>query len=323
MRAEGLASSQSAAAPSSQPDVPVLAEELRDRVDRQLTLLVAEGDGAPDRLSQSIAHSLLAPGKRIRAILALVSARQFGGDEADALLPACAIEMVHAASLLLDDLPSMDDATLRRGRPANHKVYGEATAILAAIALLNRAFGVIASAPWAPPESGLKVAACLSDAIGMEGLVAGQEMDLHAAAEQTTREGVERLHRRKTGVLFAAGAEIGALVAGIDDGRLEQARSYGHRLGLAFQAYDDLLDACGTADNAGKDVGQDQDKATLVAALGIAEAEREARRQIDAAIAALPPSPGTPCLLSGFADVIAASFQERLAGVPRSSGTDG
>lgn len=324
MRADGLASSERLSAAAQSPDLDLhdLIDDLRNRVERQLALVVATADTAPVRLNQSIAHSLLAPGKRVRAILALVSARHFGGDEANALLPACAIEMVHAASLILDDLPAMDDATLRRGRPANHRVYGEATAILAAIALLNRAFGVVAADQDGPADCRLKVVACLSDAIGTEGLVAGQEMDLHEAADRPTREGIERMHRCKTGVLFAAAAEIGALVAGVDDGRLEQVRSYGHRLGLAFQAFDDLLDACGNETDAGKDVRQDEDKANLVAALGIPEAEREALRQIDQAIAALPPSPGPSCLLGGFAGFVASSFQGRLATMRRCNGSD-
>lgn len=238
----------------------------------------------PERLSKSIRYSLLSPGKRTRALLTVLTTQYWGGDADRVLVPACAVEMVHAASLALDDLPVMDDANLRRGRPTNHRIFGEDTVILAAIALMNGAFGEIARCEDLQKDCRLDVIDYLSDAIGLNGLVAGQEMDLHSATQASTQDEVELIHARKTGALFAACTKIGARVAGLEDDKLNDMAEFGMCLGLAFQTYDDLADVHSDEETAGKDVNSDGNKRTVVSILGRQEAELAADRHIERAL---------------------------------------
>ena len=274
---------------------------LRAAVEERLARLIPPHDEPPAALHQSMRHSLLAPGKRVRALLLILTVRHFGGTEASALSCACAVEMVHAASLILDDLPAMDNATLRRGLPANHRVYGEATAILAAIALMNRAFGVIAEDAALSAPARVRLTEILSRAIGSEGLVAGQEADLKWQPIAATRKDVELVHMRKTAALFAAATEMGAAVAGIDGAEAERMRAFGSRLGLAFQVLDDLLDVLAASAEAGKDVGCDAGKPSMVRTVGLEEAQREARLHIDGATSLVAHASGAPGTLGDFA----------------------
>jgi geranylgeranyl diphosphate synthase type II len=234
-------------------------------------------------------YSLLAPGKRIRPLITVLAATHLGGSEDAALAPACAIEMVHTASLILDDLPAMDDARLRRGRPANHVEFGEDTALLAGVALLNLAFGVVADAPGLDDTTRLAIVRLLSESVGSNGIIAGQLSDLGGEGESGTTGDVELMHHQKTGSLFVAAAETGARVAGIDRESLAAIREYGRDLGLAFQTLDDLLDAAGTEALAGKDVGQDAGKATFVSLMGAERARSKARDLVRSAAGALEP----------------------------------
>jgi geranylgeranyl diphosphate synthase, type II len=258
---------------------------LRQMVEARLDALTP-GEPAPQRLADAMRYSLLAPAKRARAILTLLTAVHCGGSLEQALDGACALELVHASSLILDDLPAMDDATLRRGRDACHRVYGEATSLLAAIALMNRAFRIAADDAQLPPERRVLVVASLAASIGTDGLTGGQEGDLQG----TVREGpdaVEWIHARKTGALFAAATEIGAIAAGAIERRAAMHR-FGMQLGLAFQGYDDLLDARAAAGVVGKDTGRDGGKATLVGLLGFDAALAAADRQMRDALACVP-----------------------------------
>lgn len=257
---------------------------LRALVDTRLGELVPSGAAGPVRLNEAMRHSLLAPGKRVRALIVLLGEQHWGGAGAAALDPACAVEMVHAASLILDDLPAMDDSSFRRGLPANHLVYGEGTAILAAIGLMNRAFAVAAGSAGLDAGQRLRIVDCLSWSIGTEGLVAGQEQDLHGLGAPVTAAGIEEMHGRKTGALFAAAAEIGAVVAGAGEETARRAREFGHRLGIAFQTFDDLVDRFASAGAALKDTGKDCDKPTLVALLGPDQAIAAAERELAAAL---------------------------------------
>ena len=214
-------------------------------------------------------HTLLAPAKRVRAVLAILAARDLGTDGHAALSSACALEMVHAASLILDDLPAMDDASLRRGVPANHKLFGEATAILAAIALLNRAYGAIAEDGLLSAAARVRLAEILSRSVGSEGLVAGQEQDLKWSSTKATRRDVELVHARKTAALFSAAAEMGAVVAGAGEEIIAVMRNFGMKLGLAFQILDDLLDATASRESVGKDVAQDGRRPSLALSIGL------------------------------------------------------
>lgn len=255
----------------------------------RLDELVPPESARPALLHRAIRYSLLAPGKRIRPAVTLLFASRFGGSEAAALDPACAIEMVHAASLILDDLPSMDDATLRRGRKANHLVFGEDMAILAAVALLNEAFGVMARAPGIPPRLRAGLIDLLATAIGTDGVIAGQAVDLRAEPREVDFHTLEYIHSHKTGALFIASAEMGARLAGLSGDRLEPVRAYAKNLGLAFQILDDLLDRESSEELVGKNVRKDVKKTTFVSFSGPEGARSLARELISVAIDALSP----------------------------------
>ena len=260
----------------------------RQAIDNRLDELAPAESTEPQSLHRSVRYSVLGAGKRVRPILTLTTAAAFAGDEDAALDPACAIEMVHTASLILDDLPCMDNASFRRGKAANHRVFGEATATLAAIYLLNRAYGVIAEAPALRPETRNAIGALLSRSIGTDGLVAGQCLDLTSEGVPDL-ECVKSVEELKTATLFVAAAETGALVAGLSERELESVRLFGWNLGLAFQLRDDWIDAASSPEQAGKDVGQDANKTTLVSLLGVARARDMLDELIDQSIRALAP----------------------------------
>ena len=285
---------------------------LREVVETRLAALTPPADHPPADLHCAMRHTLLAPAKRARALLAMLAAKDLRGEAAAALSPACALEMVHAASLILDDLPAMDDASLRRGQPANHKLFGEATAILAAIGLLNRAFGVIAEDTALSAAVRVRLSEILSRAVGSDGLVAGQEQDLKWSPAEATRRDVELVHARKTAALFSAAAEMGAVVAGADEADIMLMRDFGLKLGLAFQILDDLLDATGSTESAGKDVAQDSGRPSLVLSIGLEAARREAQIYIDAANALIRASCGDATALGHFAMALIAGLEHRL-----------
>lgn len=264
--------------------VPAFFAEYQRSVDAELTRLVADA-GTP--VQRSMAYTVLAPSKRVRPVLVLLCAELSGGTAARALPIAAAIELVHAASLILDDLPSMDDAPLRRGRPANHKQFGEAVAILGAFALLNLSFGTIAAA--CEPTLSSRVTRLLSDAVGLDGLVGGQAADLLATDHSINFETLERIHRGKTGALFVAAASAGALSAGAAPDAVSSLAAYAKNLGLAFQIIDDLLDVAGDPALTGKTVRADARKTTFVSFSGVSGARQLARELCDTADRALTP----------------------------------
>ena len=234
-------------------------------------------------------YSLLAGGKRIRPLLTIQVATDLGASMTAALDPACAIEMVHTASLILDDLPCMDDAFLRRGEPANHRVFGEDTAILAATALLNQAFGVIADSEHLTAQTRLDLTRLLSESVGSNGIIAGQFRDLQMQQGRGNDAQLTEMYAQKTGALFVAALEAGARVAGVDQSWVIAVREYGANLGLAFQLLDDLLDTFGSRADIGKDVGQDAEHETLASRLGEKGARLAVDRYIDSAATALEP----------------------------------
>jgi geranylgeranyl diphosphate synthase, type II len=277
--------------------------ELQTRTEQHLAS-VTPGGPAPARLGDAMRYSLLAPAKRVRAVLTQLTAMHWGVAAEQALSGAVALEMVHAASLILDDLPSMDDAALRRGRATCHRKFGENTAILAAIALMNRAFEVVASDPRLDAATRIRVVALLARSIGPDGLTGGQEGDLHADAAAATVHTVEWIHARKTGALFAAATAIGAVCAGADDISAQRMEDFGMRLGLAFQAYDDLLDVSAAAETVGKDVARDGGKATLVRLLGLSGARANADAQMHAALDCVPNLDQPPRLLARYVEAL-------------------
>jgi geranylgeranyl diphosphate synthase type II len=266
--------------------LPPFFTAFQDRLDRELDAFVPATEAAGP-VEAAMRYTLLAPSKRVRAALVLLAAELCGGPEAKALPAACAIEAVHAASLMLDDLPSMDNAPLRRGQPAAHLVHGEAVTVLGAFALLNAAYGRLADAY--EPALGRRLATLLSDAVGLDGLVAGQAEDLLATDEVISFETLERIHRRKTGVLFSAAATAGAMTAGAPADQIASLEAYAKNLGLAFQIVDDLLDVTGTSEETGKVVRHDARKTTFVSFSGVEGARSLAVELCRTATEALAP----------------------------------
>lgn len=248
--------------------------------------------GAPayQSLYDAMRYSLLAGGKRIRPVLVLETCRMCGGDPEEALPFACAIEMIHTYSLIHDDLPCMDDDDYRRGRLTSHKVYGEATAVLAGDALLTAAFGLM----LAPEQErlGLRAmtaAGVLARAAGEDGMVAGQILDLAGEGKQLSLEGIEAIDVRKTGALLMAACEMGCVLAGGTEEQRSSVRDYARHLGLAFQMRDDMLDVIGDQQKLGKATGMDavHEKSTYVSLLGLEGCARKVKECTQAAKAAL------------------------------------
>jgi geranylgeranyl diphosphate synthase type II len=264
--------------------VPTFFSEYRDRIDRELARLVA-GNG--EVVQRAMAYTVHAPSKRIRPVLTLLTAELGGGRSIDALPVASAIELVHASSLILDDLPCMDDAPLRRGQPSNHRQHGEAMAILAAFGLLNLAFRTLSR--HYEPELSTRLNDLLAGAVGPEGLIGGQSIDLEATDEQITFETLELIHRRKTGALFVAAATAGALVGSAGQTDITRLEAFARNLGLAFQIVDDLLDVEGDPTETGKVVRADIKKTTFVSFSGVEGARQLARELCDTADRALAP----------------------------------
>lgn len=266
------------------------AVDIRPRVEKALEGYTQLPGGCPSPLADAIRYSLLAPAKRLRPLLVLMAAEACGGSLEDAMPAACAVEMIHTYSLIHDDLPAMDDDDLRRGRPTNHKVYGEALAILAGDALLTMAFEVLAR-DIQPPEVAAECCAVLASAAGPCWLVGGQAADLEGAAQHNELAALEAIHRRKTGAMFLASLKMGALTAGAGGAQLTALEEYGRRLGLAFQIMDDLLDVQGDEEAVGKRLGKDagRGKVTFPGLLGIDESHQRAQTLIAEACRALTP----------------------------------
>ncbi len=262
------------------------AEHHRPQIESALDSWSA-GNG-DEGLVDAMRYSLLLPGKRVRPLLVLMAADACGGDCNDAMPAACAAEMVHAFSLIHDDLPCMDNDDLRRGKPTNHKVYGEAVALLAGDSLLVLAFETLLK--HATPETAQRSALELAAAIGADGMAGGQAMDMRGLGAKASVEDVRQLHARKTGALIVACVRMGAIAAGAKDDQLQALTRYAQAIGVAFQITDDLLDVTGGA-AIGKTPGKDaaQGKMTYPKLLGVEGSKKAATEAIDAAIAALQP----------------------------------
>jgi geranylgeranyl diphosphate synthase type II len=274
----------------------------RDRVERALEDCVTGRLGAPAPIVEAMRYSLLAGGKRLRPMLVLAAAEACAGrfdlhvDEAiqRSLPAACAIEFIHTYSLIHDDLPSMDNDSMRRGRPTSHIVHGEAMAILAGDALLTEAFALLSRPlPGAPSADldarRLRVIRLVADAAGPAGMVGGQVLDLQATATPLDRASLRAMHARKTGALIRGSAAAGAVMAGADEVAVSAVDAYGEQIGLAFQIVDDVLDVEGASSDLGKTAGKDAaaGKPTYPSLYGLAESRRLAAACADQAIAAI------------------------------------
>lgn len=249
-------------------------------------------------------YSVFAGGKRLRPILCIASGEVFGAQEDELLPSACALEMIHTYSLIHDDLPAMDDDTLRRGRPTCHVVYGEAMAILAGDALLTRAFETLARKGPANVGVRLRVIDEVSSAAGTVGaLIGGQVMDIESQGGEITERKLEEIHRSKTGALIRCAVRIGAIIGGASDSDLQTLTVYGEKAGLAFQVADDILDATASPEDLGKTPGKDlaSGKATYVKLLGLEGAARKARALVGEAIDAARQTGGDVQVLEGIA----------------------
>ena len=256
-------------------------------VERVLDDLLAKNDQPEARLMDAMRHATLGGGKRIRPFMVLSSARLFNVAETCALRAAAAVEMVHCYSLVHDDLPAMDDDELRRGQPTCHVAFDEATAILAGDALLTRAFEALADpATHSDPAVRCDLVVALSRAIGADGMVGGQMLDLVAELYALEMPEVTRLQRMKTGMLIAFACESGAILGKAAEPVRHALHAYAHDLGLAFQIADDLLDVEGDEKEVGKKTGKDRDagKATFVSLMGVERARGQARMLTDQAI---------------------------------------
>lgn len=230
-------------------------------------------------LVDAMRYAALGGGKRLRPMLTCASCMAFGGRLEDALPPACAVELIHAYSLVHDDLPAMDDDALRRGRPSCHAAYGEAVAILVGDALQTLAFEVLAGAPAGSAANRAAAVSLLAEAVGWQGMVGGQAFDMASEGQRLGLAELKALHAAKTGALISAAVRIGALFADATEAQMAAAKAFGDRIGLGFQIIDDVLDVVSDTATLGKPAGSDQeaDKSTFVTLMSLDEARREAR----------------------------------------------
>lgn len=268
--------------------------EKRTIVDRTLEKYLPEMSGPKEELYKAMRYSLFAGGKRLRPILCIASAEAVGGSTMDVLPVACAFEMIHTYSLIHDDLPAMDDDELRRGKPTNHMVFGEAMAVLAGDGLLTEAFRVMADPELlkkAGAERFRKVIEMVASASGASGMVAGQALDIKAEGEKIDSSLMEIIHEYKTGALLRASVATGAILGGGSEKEIESLDNYGKNIGLAFQISDDILDIEGDSLEMGKQTGVDieRGKNTYPSIYGMEKSKIMLREIIDNAIDVLSP----------------------------------
>jgi geranylgeranyl diphosphate synthase type II len=271
--------------------LPAFFEENRLAVDAALERLLPSETTQPNSIHQAMRYSVFAGGKRVRPMLCLEATRMFNADVTAALHPACAIEFIHTYSLIHDDLPSLDNDDLRRGKPTCHKKFGEATAILAGDALLTLAFETIAATPVDAKRAVAMVSEVASASGTVNGMVGGQVADLEAEGRQVAPDMLEYIHRSKTAALIRASLTAGALCAGAGPDDVARLRRFGETIGWAFQVTDDILDVEESSAALGKTAGKDiaQQKATYPAVHGLERSHKIARDLAAKAIAELAP----------------------------------
>jgi len=287
----------------------ILEQYLADRsalVDKALGRYLPKAAMKPATLHKAMRYSLFAGGKRLRPILALAAAEACGGSIDAALPHACAVECIHTYSLIHDDLPCMDDDDLRRGRPTNHKVFGEGIAVLAGDALLTIGFELLSHAKPTRHYDMTTLIRELSTAAGHQWLIAGQVLDLEGEGKPTSARDLKFIHRSKTAALLTASIRLGAMSANASAAKLEALTEFGQALGLAFQVIDDILDVTQTSEKLGKSAGKDvaAQKATYPAVFGLERSRAEARRLTAAARTAVKPFGKASAPLLALADYL-------------------
>lgn len=257
-----------------------------ERIDKALEFYLMPRNNPQSVIYDAMRYSIFAGGKRLRPILLLEWCKLLGGDEDMAMPFACAMEMIHTYSLIHDDLPAMDDDNLRRGMPTNHIKFGEAIAILAGDALLNKAFEVMAEYGGEKAAEGIKI---IADSSGTEGMIGGQIVDIVSEGKDISIETLKYLHSLKTGAIIKSSCVAGAVIAGGGEDQINAAEEFAINLGIAFQIRDDVLDVTGNEVDLGKPIGSDeeQDKNTYVKLLGLAKSEELVKVYSDRAKAAL------------------------------------
>ena len=274
-------------------DLKLYLKEQCARIDEALDRFLPKESDLPHTVHKAMRYSVFAGGKRVRPILMLAACEAVGGNTRNAVPAACSMEMIHTYSLIHDDLPAMDDDDFRRGNPTNHKVFGEAIAILAGDALLTEAFKLVSDPGFADgcdPSALLAVIHEIATCAGSAGMVGGQVIDMESEGRlDIDLPTVQYIHTHKTGALIKASVVSGALLGGASGQKLAAITRYGEAAGLAFQIADDILDIEGTTEEIGKDAGSDQarGKATYPAVIGLAAAKVEAREMMDEALRSL------------------------------------
>jgi geranylgeranyl diphosphate synthase type II len=272
--------------------LPDYLERQARRVDDALSSYFSEENGLYGTICEAVRYSLLSGGKRIRPVLCMAAAEAVGARSEDVLPAACALEMIHAYSLIHDDLPAMDNDDYRRGRLTSHKVFGEDMAVLAGDALLTEAFCVLTDRgkmPDVPPERILTVAGEIALAAGYRGMVGGQALDVRAEGKEGDLDNLYAIHRHKTGALLRISLRTGAILADADEDALASLTAYGEKIGLAFQIADDILNVEGDSTLMGKQTGSDAErgKATFPGLIGIEASRRTAKTLVAEAISML------------------------------------
>lgn len=287
-------------------DLAAYLARTTDAVNRALDRSLPRATAKPATLHKAIRYSLFAGGKRLRPALCLAAAEACGGDWSAALPLACAVECIHTYSLIHDDLPAMDNDDFRRGKPTNHKVFGEGIAILAGDALLTQAFEIVSLAAPASRYTHRDLVLEVAKAAGSRQLVGGQVADLEAEGQSITTAQLRYIHERKTSALLCCSVRLGGMSADCTPRELEALTDFGYHVGLAFQVIDDILDVTQTSEQLGKTAGKDTaaSKATYPAIVGLERSRRIAGQLTDRAFAALKPFRGRATALESLADYL-------------------
>ena len=258
-------------------------------INEELSKYLPKTENPQKNIYDAMGYSLFAGGKRLRPVIMLLVCDMLGGKTEEVLPFACAMEMIHTYSLIHDDLPSMDNDDLRRGKPTNHKVFGEAMAILAGDALLNKAFEIVSSKTYKNPKNALRAISILSNSSGTEGMIGGQVIDIESENKSISSDELLYLHSLKTGAIIRSSGVIGAVMSNAKDEEINAIDNFCYNLGIAFQIQDDLLDVLGNSELLGKNTGSDKEnkKTTFITLFGVEKAKNAVNDYTEKAISSL------------------------------------